>query len=56
MAGKTNEDTTEFLQELKSQAASSRGRGENNSSTWVDTADGTVYEWDVEKQGWFPKV
>lgn len=56
MEGKANEDTTEFLQELKSQAVSSGGRGENEGSTWVDRNDGTVYEWDVDKQGWFPKV
>jgi hypothetical protein len=54
MEGKPTEDTAEFLQELKNQAATSSAKGESNH-TWADT-DGIAYEWDVEKQGWFPKV
>lgn len=27
-----------------------------NTKTYVDPSDGTVYEWDKEKNGWFPKV
>lgn len=28
----------------------------NASTTYVDPTDGTVYEWDFEKNAWFPKV
>lgn len=26
------------------------------STTYTDPQDGTVYEWDAQKKGWFPKV
>ncbi len=29
---------------------------ETTSYTHTDPNDGTVYEWDGEKRGWFPKV
>ena len=25
-------------------------------NTYVDPSDGTVYEWDPQRRGWFPKV
>ena len=28
----------------------------DGTRTYVDPSDGTVYEWDEDKQGWFPKV
>ncbi|XP_065906906.1 17S U2 SnRNP complex component HTATSF1-like [Dysidea avara] len=28
----------------------------NNTATYTDPTDGTVYEWDSEKNGWFPKI
>lgn len=28
----------------------------NKQTTYTDPSDGTVYEWDPEKNGWFPKV
>lgn len=28
----------------------------NKQNTYTDPSDGTVYEWDAEKNGWFPKV
>lgn len=31
-------------------------RSEANSGTYVDPSDGTVYEWDPQRKGWFPKV
>lgn len=29
---------------------------EQSANTFVDPSDGTVYEWDEQKRGWFPKV
>ncbi|KAK3742084.1 hypothetical protein QZH41_017543 [Actinostola sp. cb2023] len=56
MAAKFDEETSQFLQELKNQAAESgSNQGGSTSNTWTDH-DGTTYEWDQEKQGWFPKV
>ena len=31
-------------------------REENRTRTYVDPTDGVAYEWDPDKQGWFPKV
>lgn len=52
----SNSDTKEFLEELKEQAKSAESRAENDELTSVDPSDGTVYEWDSDKKGWFPKV
>lgn len=30
--------------------------GASGSGTYVDPSDGTVYEWDQQRKGWFPKV
>lgn len=46
----------EFLQELKEKAKSSVPEVAEERQTYVDPTDGTVYEWDSEKRGWFPKV
>ena len=37
--------------ELAQQQTSDQAQG-----TFVDPNDGTVYEWDSERRGWFPKV
>lgn len=52
----SHSDTKEFLEELKEQAKSAESRAENDELTYVDPSDGTVYEWDSDKKGWFPKV
>lgn len=46
----------EFLEELREKAKSSVPEVVEERQTYVDPTDGTVYEWDREKQGWFPKV
>ena len=46
----------EFLQELKEKAKSSVPEVAEERQTYVDPTDGTVYEWNSEKRGWFPKV
>lgn len=55
----SSSDSKDFLQELKEQAKSSVSDGSDDQErpkTRVDPSDGTVYEWDGEKRGWFPKV
>ena len=52
----SSSDPKDFLEELKEQAKSVETQGENKELTYVDPSDGTVYEWDAEKRGWFPKV
>lgn len=49
-------DSKDFLEELKEQAKTSVSGGEEERQTYVDPTDGTVYEWDSQKRGWFPKV
>ncbi|XP_068757063.1 17S U2 SnRNP complex component HTATSF1-like [Montipora capricornis] len=49
-------DHKDFLEELKEQAKSAESRADDKETTYVDQSDGTVYEWDPEKRGWFPKV
>lgn len=47
----------DFLEELKEQAKSAGSRDDDNEGeTYLDPSDGTVYQWDAEKRGWFPKV
>lgn len=47
----------DFLEELKEQAKSAGSRDDDNEgATYLDPSDGTVYQWDAEKRGWFPKV
>lgn len=52
----SSSDPKDFLEELKEQAKKSVSGGEDQRQTYVDPSDGTVYEWDAEKRGWFPKV
>lgn len=49
-------DHNDFLEELKEQAKRRELQGDDEEMTYVDPSDGTVYEWDAEKKGWFPKV
>ena len=50
-------DEFEFqLRAQKEFGAEQPAPGVNDARTYVDPNDGTVYEWDSEKQGWFPKV
>lgn len=49
-------DPKDFLEELKEQAKKNVSGDEEERQTYVDPSDGTVYEWDAEKRGWFPKV
>ena len=47
----------DFVEELKRQAETVK-HGEHvdqSKKDYVD-ADGTVFEWDPDRQGWFPKV
>ena len=30
--------------------------GWDKQQTYTDPTDGTLYEWDAERKGWFPKV
>lgn len=46
----------DFLEELKEQAKASVSGAGDERQTYVDPSDGTVFEWDGEKRGWFPKV
>jgi HIV Tat-specific factor 1 len=43
-------------QELKTTQQLQQGNISEASSTYVDPNDGTVYEWDPQRRGWFPKV
>lgn len=52
----SSSDPKDFLEELKEQAKKNVSGGEEERQTYVDPSDGTVYEWDAEKRGWFPKV
>jgi hypothetical protein len=56
---------SELIEQLKAQAAAATASVhasaeeddfEENTRTYVDPTDGTVYEWDEEKRAWFPKV
>jgi len=48
----------EFEYQLRAEQEEREGKhkGEVSTKTYVDPSDGTVYEWDEEKNGWFPKV
>lgn len=52
----SSSDPKDFLEELKEQAKKNVSGDEEERQTYVDPSDGTVYEWDAEKRGWFPKV
>ena len=44
------------LQAERLHAESGTEGGWNKQQTYTDPSDGTVYEWDEEQKGWFPKV
>lgn len=46
----------EFEQQLKLEAKEKEKQSGSDPYTYVDPNDGTVYEWDVEKKAWFPKL
>ena len=47
----------EFQLQAEQQAAPIGTEGGwDRMRTYTDPNDGTVYEWDTEKKGWFPKV
>ena len=50
------EDFEFQLSAQKEYGEGSPPREEARSRTYIDPADGVVYEWDSDKQGWFPKV
>lgn len=53
----SSSNVKDFLEELKEQAKSAGSRDDDNEGeTYLDPSDGTVYQWDAEKRGWFPKV
>lgn len=43
-------------QEFKATQQLQQGNRSEGSGTYVDPRDGTVYEWDPQRKGWFPKV
>lgn len=43
-------------QEFKTTQQLQQGYRSEGSGTYVDSRDGTVYEWDPQRKGWFPKV
>ena len=51
------DESGDFVKELKKQAKSVQHEGKDKQAAkeYVD-ADGTVFEWDEERHGWFPKV
>jgi HIV Tat-specific factor 1 len=42
--------------ELEYSPGTSPAAGGEQTQTYTDPSDGTVYEWDNEKRAWFPKV
>ena len=51
-----DEDFEFQLQAQKQFAVADEEKTLSTAATYVDPQDSTVYEWDEEKQGWFPKV
>ena len=43
-------------QEFKTTQQLQQDYRSEGSDTYVDPRDGTVYEWDPQRKGWFPKV
>ena len=50
------EDFEYQLQAEKESQATSTAQEQATAATYTDPNDGTVYEWDAQKKGWFPKV
>lgn len=63
---KQREETEEFEYQLRAQeeyakaqqqqSGANQQTTEQSQGTFVDPNDGTVYEWDAARGGWFPKV
>lgn len=49
-------DDFEYQLRAEQEEQEGRRKEETATKTWVDPNDGTVYEWDAERNGWFPKV
>ena len=52
-------EPTDFDYQLQAEKEYSGSEGVQQRTaggTYTDPRDGTVYEWDAQKQGWFPKV
>ena len=56
MADSSVKDLEEFEYQLQAQQQSKPDEGASGTQTYTDPKDGTVYEWDNERRGWFPKV
>ncbi|KAM8965239.1 HIV Tat-specific factor 1 [Sarcophilus harrisii] len=57
--GSRREDYDQFKEQLRLQKLFEEGPRMPEGSdpfTYVDQADGTTYEWDLEKKAWFPKI
>ena len=55
MAGSKEMD--EFEYQLQAQQHSTQETpSSTETQTYTDPNDGTVYEWDSQRRGWFPKV
>ena len=48
----------DFEYQLRAEQEALQGKPKEGPSTktYVDPTDGTAYEWDEERNGWFPKV
>ena len=49
----------EFEYQIRAEQEEREGKSKEESSTnktYIDPSDGTVYEWDEKRNGWFPKV
>lgn len=55
MASEDFEFQLRAQQEFKEGSSDLQQRS-GNKQTYVDPSDGTVYEWDEQKRGWFPMV
>lgn len=54
-----NQEHSDFEFQLQSERLYAEKGAEgswNKQKTYTDPSDGTVYEWDSEKNGWFPKA
>jgi HIV Tat-specific factor 1 len=55
-------DLSDFEYQLQAErltadaGAAGAAGGWDKTQTYTDPSDGTVYEWDAEKKGWFPKI
>ncbi|XP_051824307.1 HIV Tat-specific factor 1 [Antechinus flavipes] len=57
--GSRRDDYDQFKEQLRLQKLFEEGTRMpegNDPFTYVDQADGTTYEWDLDKKAWFPKI